>query len=109
MEHLTPLDEGFRVSPSHTKEILHICGFVCLGFLVWGICLLDWFFKSNVCQLHRCRPWGCRVKHNWVTEQQPQHANCSPGKITLCDKEMIREGRGSLCLLTKMTPALLLR
>ena len=40
-----PLDEVFRVSPPHTKEILHSCGFVCLGFLVWGIGLLDWFFK----------------------------------------------------------------
>ena len=40
-----PLDEVFRVSPPHTKEILHICGFVCLDFLVWGICLLDCFFK----------------------------------------------------------------
>ena len=45
MEHLMPLDEVFRVFPPQTKEILHICGFACLVFLVWGICLLDWFLK----------------------------------------------------------------
>ena len=23
-----------------------------------------------------CSPWGCRVRHNWATEQKQQHSNC---------------------------------
>ena len=43
---------------------------------VWASSGRQWRTGEPVC----CRPWGCRVGHNWVTEQYPQLPKATLGK-----------------------------